>query len=145
MTKKVFCLLLSLSLLILSGCSDNVPLKGKVVFSDDGSPVPMGQVCFETEGYFARSDLKPDGTFVVSSLKLNDGLPAGKYRVYISGAAQFTGKDPQTGGDTYEPLVDKKFLSGSTSGIEIEVTLAMKNIDITVDRYQPAKTGAGRR
>ena len=148
MTKKIFCVLLLLSLLILSGCDNNVHLKGKVIFSDDGSPVPVGQICFEKEGSLARGDLKPDGTFVVSFLKLNDGLPPGKYSVYISGAMRLIGKDPRTGGDIYESLVDEKFCRGSTSGIEIEVTPTMKkDVEIVVDRYKPVpkKTPASRK
>ncbi len=128
---------LALSLLVLAGCGDKVGLKGKAVF-DDGSPVPTGTVCFETDTYLARGDLKPDGTFVVGSLKANDGLPPGKYRVYISGAQKSIGQDKE-GMDIYESLIDEKFASGSTSGITIDVTPSTKNFEIKVDRYDPAK------
>ena len=85
---------LSLSLLLLAGCNDGkVGLRGKAVFSDDGSPVPVGTVCFETDNYFSRGDLSPDGTFVVGSLKQTDGLPSGTYRVYITGATKVIGQD----------------------------------------------------
>jgi len=118
--------------------TDGRPPDGKVVFSDDGSPVPIGTVCFETDTYFARGDLKPDGTFVVGSLKANDGLPSGKYRVYISGAQKSIGQDKE-GMDIYASLIDEKFASGSTSGITIDVTSRKKYIEIKVDRYNPRK------
>ena len=129
---------LSLSLLMLAGCGDKVGLRGKATFTDDGSPVPTGTVCFETDTYLARGDLKPDGTFVVGSLKANDGLPPGKYRVYISGAQKSIGQDKE-GMDIYESLIDEKFASGSTSGITIDVTASTKNLDVKVDRYVPKK------
>ena len=138
MMKNSILFALSLSLLVLAGCGDKVGLRGKATFLDDGSPVPTGTVCFETDTYLARGDLRPDGTFTVGSLKANDGLPAGKYRVYISGAQKSIGQD-KDGMDIYESLIDEKYASGSTSGIEIEVTPSTKNIDVKVDRYVPKK------
>jgi len=138
MMKNSILLALSLSLLMLAGCGDKVGLRGKATFSDDGSPVPTGTVCFETDTYLARGDLKPDGTFVVGSLKANDGLPAGTYRVYISGAQKSIGQDKE-GMDIYESLIDEKFASGSTSGITVDVTPSTKTLDVKVDRYVPPK------
>ena len=124
-------ILFTLTLLLLAGCnSGNVGLTGKVTFSDDGSPLPVGSVCFTTDTYFARGDLKPDGTFVVGSLKSNDGLLPGTYRVHILGA------EKEIGPETYESLIDKKFASGATSGITLNVTASTKHFEIVVDRYQ---------
>ena len=136
MTKNSIFFALSLSLVLLTGCGDKVGLKGKATFNDDGSPVPTGTVCFETDTYLARGDLKPDGTFTVGSLTANDGIPPGKYRVYISGAQKSIGQDKE-GMDLYESLIDEKFASGTTSGITIDVTPSTKNLDIKVDRYVP--------
>ena len=137
MMKKSIFLALSLSLLVLTGCGDKVGLRGKAVFSDDGSPVPVGTVCFETDSYLARGDLRTDGTFTVGSLKASDGLPAGSYRVYISGAQKSIGTDDQ-GMELYELLIDPKFTSGTTSGITIDVTPSTKFFEVKVDRFDPA-------
>ena len=135
MMKNSIFFALALSLLMLVGCGSNVGLKGKAVFSDDQSPVTTGTVCFETDTYLARGDLKPDGTFVVGSLKANDGLPAGTYCVYISGAQKTIGQDAD-GMEIYESLIDEKFASGSTSGITINVTPSTRNFEVVVDRYK---------
>jgi len=135
MKKQIF-LLLSLSLLVLVGCSDKVGLKGKAMFSDDKSPIPTGSVCFETSSYFARAELNPDGTFTVGSLKANDGLPPGKYNVYIAGARKPVGTHA-SGETLYEPLIDPKFASGQTSEITIEVTASTKYFEVFADRYAP--------
>ncbi|MDR2706705.1 MAG: hypothetical protein LBC02_13070 [Planctomycetaceae bacterium] len=129
---------LSLTLLLLVGCGDKVGLGGKVTFSDDGSPLGTGTVCFETETYLARGTLKADGSYVVGSLSEKDGLPAGTYRVYISGAEKEIGQDKE-GMAIMEPLIDTKFSSGSTSGLSIDVTASTKTFDIKVDRYVPPK------
>ena len=134
MKKNSILFALSLSLLLFAGCGDGkVGLKGKVVFSDDGSPLPTGMVIFETDTYLARGMIEPDGTFVVSSSKVNDGLPPGTYRVSID-RAQHVSMRGET--EIIEPLIASKFASGTTSGITIEVKPSMKPIEIQVDRYE---------
>ena len=137
MTKNSVVFALSLSLLILAGCGGKVGLTGRVVFSDDGSPLTMGMVFFETPTFLARGILQPDGTFTVGSLQADDGLPPGKYRVYITGAVKSLGQDA-TGTEIFESLIDEKFAHMSTSDLEIEITSSMKGFVIEVDRYKPA-------
>ena len=138
MMKNSIFFALSLSLLILAGCGDKIGLRGKAIFSDDGSPVPTGTVCFETDTYLARGDLQSDGTFIVGSLRQDDGLPAGRYRVYISGAQKVIGQN-ENGMNIYESLIDPKFANGTTSSIAIDVTPTTREFNIVVDRYVPAK------
>ena len=131
--------ILVLLLLVVTGCDNKVHLKGKVVFSDDGSPVPKGTVFFETDSYSARGNLKPDGTFVVGSEKQSDGLPPGMYRVHISGAQKSIGSDERNHMEIYESLIDEKFANRSTSGITIDVIPSTKFFEIKVDRFDPTK------
>jgi hypothetical protein len=130
----IFVLLLCLFVLI--GCSKHVGLSGKVYFSDDQSPLTIGSVNFEKEDHFSRADLKPDGTFVVGSFGKTDGLPPGKYRVYITGARQSvdSGKEGTMGKTVFEDLIDRRFTSTATSGIVIDVTATTKGFEIEVDR-----------
>ena len=121
------------------GCSDNVSLKGKVIYSDDKSPVPIGTICFETDTFMARGDLKPDGTYTAGSLNKSDGLPRGTYRVYVADARKFLGSDGH-GKFLFESLIDPKFASGTTSGITIELTGSKNNFVVEVDRYDPNKS-----
>ena len=126
------------SLLVLAGCGDKVPLKGKVVFSDDGSPLTAGRICLTTDTYFSRGEIKPDGTFVVGSEKATDGLPPGTYRVYIAGAEKLIGED-EMGKEVTESIIDPKYASAETSGIVVDVTPSTKSIEIIVDRFDPKK------
>jgi len=126
---------LSLLFLVFAGCGGNVGLSGKVYFSDDKSPVPLGTVGLEADSgsHIARGDIQPNGTFVVGSLKSNDGLPPGKYRGSVSASKH-------VGNGIFETLIDPKFGNVATSGITIDITKKTRNFNIEVDRYVPSAT-----
>ena len=120
----------------VSGCGDGfVPLRGKVTFSDDGSPVTTGFVYFDSGSKLARGKINADGTYIVGSLSDTDGLAPGNYKVYV----QATGPDPSvaitaSGLRPQVSLVDPKFSSVETSGLECHVDRSKKSYDIVVDR-----------
>jgi len=121
-------------LLFIAGCGSNVPLKGKVSYSDDGSPVTMGSIYFVSSGHMARSQLNSDGTFVVGSLRERDGLPKGTYLVYLQDTSPVVGTTP-SGDPIYQRLVDAKYECETTSGITVEVPAPKGRIEIVVDRH----------
>ena len=90
---KRFFVVLTLTGLLstLIGCGSNVEFGGKVTYSDDGSPLTTGTVVFKKGNLISKGSLKPDGTFVVGSMKENDGLVPGSYQVYITGAEKSSG------------------------------------------------------
>ncbi|MDR2641910.1 MAG: hypothetical protein LBC74_03875 [Planctomycetaceae bacterium] len=138
MNNKLFFVLAAVMLLFV-GCSNNVELSGKITFSDDNNPLNRGEVYFETDNYFARGAIKPDGSYVVGSLSSKDGLPPGQYRVYISAAEKETKQKDEYGNNISEPLIDPKFTSGKTSGLIVDVSKTTKKFDFKVDRYVPQK------
>ena len=137
-TKRLIPYLIILAIFLSPGCGGNVRLGGHVRFSDDNSPLSTGTVFFETDTYLARGELRPDGSFDVGSLSPRDGITPGKYRVYIIGATKDIGDD-KAGLPILEPLIDEKFTSAQTSGLEIEIDKSRRNFDIVVDRYVPSK------
>jgi hypothetical protein len=131
----VRCLLFSLLLgiVFVAGCNGGkVPLKGKVTFSDDGSPLITGIVIFSTPTFQARGEVQPDGTFRVGSEGDRDGLPPGEYDVNIVNASV---EKPGTDGNGWIFLIDKKYDSAKTSGLKLVVDSSTKNYDIVIDRY----------
>lgn len=134
-TKNIFpAFWVGLSLFVLAGCgSGQVPLSGKVTFSDDGSPLGVGTICFEKDAFCARGRLQPDGTFTVGLHGKTDGLPPGTYQVYIAGANR------EVTPEVFEPLIDERLQDVSTSDLTVEVTSSTKKFDITVDRYKKKK------
>ena len=134
---KSICFSALLSVLIFSfvGCSNYVPMKGKVTFSDDGSPLTEGTVFFESPTFVSRGSLLEDGTFTMGSFKKNDGLPLGTYRVYIGGATIWVVTNEATG-DGYDlPIIEDKYTSMSKSGLSIEVDGKTKTFDIVVEKH----------
>lgn len=120
---------------IVVGCGRNVPLGGKVVYSDDGSPLTVGEVILETENFTARGALGSDGTYTIGSLALADGLPPGTYKVSI-----FDANKTEMGPDgkmIVTPLIDRKYFRGATSGLTVEAKPGNKRFDFEVDRYVP--------
>ena len=127
-------------LIFLSGCSNHVPLRGTVTFSDDGSPLPSGSVIFETDSFSAVGPIQPDGTYRLGSLKENDGIPPGTYQVYVQGVVQANLSLGGAGAPVAELLVDPKFTSPKTSGLVFEVTSKNRQFDFSVDRIGSART-----
>ncbi|MDR1385343.1 MAG: hypothetical protein LBJ67_16060 [Planctomycetaceae bacterium] len=132
--RTIFCLTLTI-LLIFVGCNNGkVALSGKVTLTD-GTPLGIGEVYFQTATYEARGTLKPDGTYTVGSISDKDGLPKGKYNVYIFGAQKPNGKT-KDGMDIMVPLIDEKYLSSKTSGVTVDVPVLNGKFDFQVEPYK---------
>jgi hypothetical protein len=132
-------ILLIFCLFVFTGCNDgNVKLGGKVTYTD-GTPLTVGEVCFETDSYMARGKLKEDGTYVVGSISERDGLPKGTYRVYIYGADKIVSSE-SGGMGLPESLIDEKYCSGKTSGLTVDIPVPGGKFDITVEPNTKAKT-----
>lgn len=115
------------------GCSENVPMSGRVTYSDNGEPLTRGIVVFVGDTQQARGDIDEKGRFVLGFVKKNDGLPKGNYRVYISGAIYRDGPE-ENPYKTEVVLIDRKYTDLSTSPLSIEVDGSKRRFDIVVDR-----------
>ena len=138
MNTKHLILFVALSLIVIPfvGCSNGqVSLHGKVVFSDDGTPVPTGAICFTDGTNVSRGTINVDGTFVMGVTKLDDGIPPGHYAVYFVGVEV---PIPDNEMDT-KPLIDRKYTHPDTSGLEADVTATTKTIEFQLDRFKPGK------
>lgn len=127
------CLAFLLLTSFLTGCSPNVKQSGRVTFSDDGSPLNRGIVCFENDSMMARGTIQPDGSFQITSVKKGDGLPPGTYNVY------FTGLDDTVGeGENSKTvwLLDPKYFDADQSGISVTINKGDSPLEIKVDRPQ---------
>ena len=134
-------------LLLLTGCSDKIKLGGKVTFPD-GEPLETGTILFSKSDFLARAHIKPDGTYDVGSLGQKDGLPAGTYKVFITGALKTIeiapkgdapkivnemgdGEVKQTEG--FKPLIAQKYTSEETTPLTVTVP-SVRAYNITVER-----------
>lgn len=119
------------ALIFLGGCGKNIPVRGKVTFSD-GTPLTIGSVCFQSATSLSQGTIQPDGTFILGTEKGGNGVPPDTYKVFISGAFHFeTPKERKSEFDPPEdvvstPLVDRKFLSPHTTELSCNVQRGMK-------------------
>ena len=144
--KNNVCIVLSAFCCVAAlGCSNNVPLKGQVVYSDNGEPVTKGLIMFESSKFMSRGEIQQDGTFVVGSLKGNDGIPPGDYRISIVGAIESREVAPPRGAAAQSgvaaarpmsitPLIDPKYERVSTSGLTLTVDRSTREHTVVVDR-----------
>jgi len=95
---------------------------GRVVFdpADPDAPIKSS----------ARGEIKNDGSFVMSTYSEGDGVLPGKYRVMVAPPPFFA----KARGQTAPLLMDEKYQSFSTSGLEITVDRAMTDYTITVQK-----------
>lgn len=133
---KRYSIVLLLGLIFLLGCNNGrVKLGGKVTY-EDGSAVPHGTVVFATESYQAKGQIESDGTFEVSSTGVKDGLPPGKYKVYIIGATEdVAGKR----GESSRSLIDKKYDNYVSTPLSCEVPAPKNTFDIKVPKNPDSK------
>ena len=140
MNKQIWRLVVVAVIFCAAGCSNKVQVSGKVTFPD-GTPLTVGKVAFETESFVATGTLKEDGTYVLGTDSERDGVPRGKYKVYVAGAMIQTGtqdmnvQTASAGGGmdrssmampTFMPAVAPQFTKADTSGIVCEVNKSMK-------------------
>lgn len=96
-----------------------VPVRGKVSYK--GRPLAQGTVKFEPDsGRGAEGDIRPDGTFELSTFKAGDGAVEGTHRVAVVGKAK--------GGEA----VPLKYRNASSSKVEIEVAPAKDDYNIDI-------------
>lgn len=106
----------------LAGCGNGrPPLKGTVAFPD-GAALTKGELIFDDGTYSDFAAIDGEGRFVV-----DNGLPAGTYKVLIQGAAQGEYDSPR-------PLVDKRYFQPETTDLEVVIGEKNAALRLTVDR-----------
>ena len=135
MTQKIIFSFIVLATAVFVGCSNNVQLRGKVTYSDDGLPLEVGTVCFAKDNSMSSGVIQSDGTYVLGTLKGSDGIPPGTYSVYVIGAdiiKQIGTDDNFT--ETTVLLIDSKYASPDSSEITCVVDRTTKTFDFQVGR-----------
>ncbi|MDR2757284.1 MAG: hypothetical protein LBC20_16420 [Planctomycetaceae bacterium] len=134
--KYLYIFLLLFCVIYESGCNaGKIPLKGKITFSDDGSPLTRGIIVFSSPTFQAYGDIQSDGTFRVSSTGKYDGLPPGEYGIHIINTSVAKEGSNSDNPDAWIFLVDEKYDSAQTSGLKLKIDSQIQNYDIVVDRY----------
>jgi hypothetical protein len=115
------------------------PVNGKVVYPDNSPAKELAGYTVEFEavdgkidgkGVSAVGQIQTDGTFRMTTLKPNDGALPGRHRVLIA--------PPIPEGDTLNPprIIDRRFHSYQTSGLEAKVEEKPTEVILTVTRVK---------
>ncbi len=140
---KKYHFLLGLVLLFSAGCSGNVSLSGKVV-DTEGNPITVGMVNFTSDKGLSRGKINADGSYTIGTLKDKDGLPPGKYKVYVTGAeVPMASKGParvdamgqpvpQMAG--FQKLVATKYTTEKDTPLTCEVPAKGNKFDVIVEK-----------
>ncbi|PQO41574.1 hypothetical protein [Blastopirellula marina] len=127
--------LLVSSLLLLGfavGCSNGTyPVHGSIVYPD-GTPAKElsgGAVELDSleQEISARGSIDDEGKFIISTYEAEDGAVPGKHRVLIISRQAI-------GDETVGRVIDGKYQSFETSGLELEVTPGTNTPTFTVER-----------
>jgi hypothetical protein len=139
MQKLICSLIIGLLFFSLIGCSNHVKLSGRVTYSDTGEPLEAGTVIFlaESETFQARGEIGQNGSYVLATLRENDGLPPGNYRVYVNSAYRYETRENAP--TTEIRLITDKYTSPETSGLMFKVDHVTKKFDFQVDRAPGSK------
>ena len=131
---STLCLMFLVSLV---GCGKNQRLGGTVTYSDDGSPVTIGMVCFSTDSFYARGKLDDKGYYQLGTESVGNGIPQGTYKVYIADSQKIAGSTPMPGGASMpilEETIAPKFRAAGTTDITCTVDGSTRKFDFQVDR-----------
>lgn len=140
----LICFIISWGLITITGCGKNCPVRGKIVFSDNGSPVTQGTIVFDNGKENGHAEINPDGSFVAGLQKPGNGLTKGTWNVSILGAEKRVEakeiKMPLGGSsipmtpESIVPLIDDKYKRPETSGLSITVDGSVSEFELKVDR-----------
>lgn len=140
LTKTAF----ALGLLGCLGCGSGThPLSGTITFTDGEPARELAGGVVEIESVDAepkvngRGVIKEDGSFVVHTYQSGDGAVAGKHRVLIMPPlhSNVVSDMPGSSGPQRLPLIiDPRYSSYETSGLEIEVPAAANSVSLQIER-----------
>lgn len=113
--------------ILLAGCSSGnqfptEEVRGKIMFRN--APVTTGTVVFVPEGDMpsATGEIKPDGTFQLTTYDEHDGAVIGMHSVMVTSLEDMSDKLPEERSGTPRSLVPPKYSNYNTSGLTAEVT-----------------------
>ena len=115
------------------GCGDRGPklasVRGTVTYK--GKPVPNGTVTFiPASGQHATGEIRPDGSYTLTSFRPGDGAIPGTYKVVVVAIQDMTGRLPEDRTPLPPPIVPNKYTSIATTDISVEVKEGENQIDL---------------
>ena len=130
--------LLCLGLTLLPGCGPSglptAPVRGKITYN--GRPVPNGTVISRPAGDApsATGDIKPDGSYELTTYVDGDGAVLGKHELMIMAVEDNSGLLPEQRSATPALIVPAKYTSFDTSGLTMDVKAGANTFDFDLKK-----------
>ncbi len=127
-TQPIVAVYAVLLMITLTGCDSRPamgPVAGKVTL--DGKPLAFGKVMFQNVagGQPATGEIQPDGSFVLSTFRPEDGAIVGNHRIrvvcYTSQDPAVVAKSGPAGDALGELLIPERYSSLGASGLSADV------------------------
>src|SRR5262245_21976609 len=117
---------------LLVGCGGDRPrtavVQGKVTFR--GKPVPNGTILFHpASGPTAQGEIRPDGTYRLTTFREGDGAVLGKHKVVIVAMQDTGGRLPEERTPLPPPIIPEKYTSIGTSDLRADVKEGENTLD----------------
>jgi hypothetical protein len=124
--------------MVICGCSDKIKISGNVTFMD-GEPVGFGSVVFESPKESFSGRLDQNGYYTIGISNDGKGVPAGTYKVWLSGTAlveEIQQKGNHKGFDSKVTVrVASKYTNPNSTNLKFEVKHdGSKKFNFTVER-----------
>ena len=119
--------------LTLAGCGSGgrVPIRGQVKFKDgsDVSALAGYQVTMQIEKESSTGEIKPDGTFTMTTTAENDGVLPGMHQIAVNPP---TNSNPDVLPPA--PVIPKKYFEFGTSELGREIKPGQGNVVLELER-----------
>jgi hypothetical protein len=104
-----------------SGNMKTAKVKGVITYKS--KPVPSGTITFVPEGNApsATGQIKPDGSFELTTYTSGDGAVLGKHTVMIVAVQDQGDRLPEDRSPILPPIIPGKYMSNTTSGLTAQV------------------------
>jgi hypothetical protein len=121
------------SMMLLSGCSSGgfptAPVRGTITYQ--GKPLTTGTILFRPEGDLpsATGEIKPDGSYVLTTYTDDDGAVLGKHDILITAIEDQTDKLPEARNPAPGLIIPVRYTNFATSGLSREVKEGQNTFD----------------
>ncbi|MGL4594682.1 MAG: carboxypeptidase-like regulatory domain-containing protein [Thermoguttaceae bacterium] len=133
-----FGILVCFLLCLVLGCSPNKNVSGQITLVD-GKPISAGTILFQDSTKQAFGSIDANGRYSLGTLKPNDGILPGSYRVVITNAYKIADgfvSNPDSMETGAVPLIGAEYMEYETTPLFCVIEKSGTNYDFVVEPFK---------